>query len=108
MNVDILRKNGYGVRVCHLRRVLIPVATTKGIKTNEMLLSRSEIEELSARKMVHHVSNVGGFTRVEITDKDGNIYNGVSESKHEPFNRKLGLRIALGRAMSKIRNVVTV
>ena len=102
-NINNLRKQGVKVRVLHLRRVIVPQATTKGIKNIEHLYSRSEIEELIARNVVHHVSPIGGFTRVEITTPDGQVYKGISESKRDIFNRKVALHVALGRAVKAMK-----
>ena len=106
MNIHELRQNNYKVRVFHARLVQIPVATPKGIKITETVMSRSEIEELVARGVVHHISAKGGFTRVEVTSPNGDISSASSltHPKKDSFSRKRGLSIALGRAMAKLNS----
>jgi len=103
MNIDELRKNGNRVRVCHLRRVLTMEIHRNKFRQVERFMSRSEIEELEARKIPHIVSLFGGFTRVEITSPDGDAYIGTAiESRRYQFNRKIALKTAVGRAMKKM------
>ena len=74
--VEGLRASGYKVRVMHTRR--------------------PNSEGLNAR---------GGKTVVEVTTPDGTTLVGVSRcSRKENFNKKLGVRIALGRAFASIQN----
>lgn len=72
------RQNGYKVRVLHYRNKELK----KG-KTSSYLAD----------------SQMGGFTVVELTTPNDKTYTGKAIcSKEERFNRKLGVRIALGRA----------
>lgn len=68
--VERLRKDGYKVRVKHYR-----LMNLDGIKAR------------------------GGKTVVEVTAPDGTNFVGMSRcSRNENFNKRLGVRIALGRA----------
>lgn len=72
MNVEELRKSGYKIRVHHHRKV------------NE-----------------GGINSRGGKTVVEVTTPDGRTLVGVSRcSRKENFNKRLGVRIALGRALT--------
>lgn len=71
--VESLRKSGYKVRVHHFRR------TDK---------NKNKIP-------------IGGKTIVEVTTPDGSTLVGKSRcNRKENYNKKLGVRIALGRALS--------
>ena len=79
MTVQELRNKGYKVRVLHFRDRIIK---------NRMDSSPSGSE-----------SPKGGMTRVVIDSPDGNHYHGTSIcSKKENYNKKMGVRIALGRS----------
>jgi len=74
MTIEELRKNGYKIRVHHHRKI------------NNM--------SINAR---------GGKTVVEVTTPDGTTLVGMSRcSRKENFNKRMGVRIALGRAMSSL------
>lgn len=71
MTVEELRRSGYKIRVHHHRR-----------KNDEGINAR------------------GGKTVVEVTTPDGRTLIGVARcSRRENFNKRLGVRIALGRAL---------
>lgn len=67
----------------------------------ELRQSGNKVRVLHHRKAVDGtVSCKGGFTVVEITTKDGRELTGTSRCRDdERFNRKMGLEIALGRAL---------
>jgi len=70
--VDALRKGGFKVRVRHFRR-LNPMG----------------------------INPLGGKTVVTVTTPDGRDLEGVAIcSRKENFNKRLGVRIALGRALA--------
>lgn len=74
--VEELRKSGYKVRVKHFRR-----------ENSDGIVSR------------------GGKTVVEVTAPDGTTFVGMSRcSRKENFNKRLGVRIALGRAFAGEQN----
>lgn len=76
MTVEELRKDGYKVRVKHFRRT-----NSEGINSR------------------------GGKTVVEVTTPEGVTLVGISRcSRKENFNKRLGVRIALGRAFSSVQN----
>lgn len=73
MTVDTLRKSGFKIKVYHHRKM-----NTEGINAR------------------------GGKTVVEVTTPDGNNFVGISRcSRKENFNKRLGVMIALGRAMKQ-------
>lgn len=77
MTVEDLRKSGYKVKVHHHRKF-----------------------------SVVGINSRGGKTIVEITTPDGSTFTGVARcSRKENFNKRLGVRIALGRALkTKLSN----
>lgn len=78
MTIEELRKAGYKIRVHHNRK-LCP-------------------DGINAR---------GGKTVVEVTTPDDTTLIGMSRcSRKENFNKRMGVRIALGRAMSSVEGEV--
>lgn len=76
MTVQNLRKDGYKVRVLHHRR--------------------------DDNRVLGGVHPKGGMTVVQITTPDGRELEGRAEcSKKDLYNKKLGVRMAIGRAMFK-------
>lgn len=76
LTVEQLRTSGYKVRVMHTRR-----PNSSGVNAR------------------------GGKTVVEVTTPSGVTLVGVSRcSRKENFNKRLGVRIALGRAFAGVQN----
>ena len=74
MTIEDLRRAGYKIRVHHHRKL-----NTEGINAR------------------------GGKTVVEVTTPDGTTLVGMSRcSRRENFNKRMGVRIALGRAMKSL------
>lgn len=74
--VEGLRASGYKVRVMHTRK-----PNSGGVNAR------------------------GGKTIVEVTTPEGVTLVGISRcSRKENFNKKLGVRIALGRAFASVQN----
>jgi hypothetical protein len=82
MNVEQLRKSGYKVRVIHSRRGKTMQRMDGGV-----------VQTLSER---------GGQTIVQVRTPDGEELEGVAVcSTKDNFNRRLGVKIALGRALTR-------
>lgn len=96
-----LRSLGNKVRVCHRRWYV-----TDELKPKKFLFTRHEIDEYC----VYHpegpdffLTENGGETVVELTTTNGVTVVGIAEcSKHDNYVRKLGVRKALGRALSQL------
>jgi hypothetical protein len=85
MTVQELRDNGYKIRVTHYRYY-----------TNSKLLLKSE----AVRQGFNEPKPHGGKVVVEVRTPDGNELTGCSVcSRSDPYNRKFGVKIALGRAL---------
>lgn len=98
-SVHELRKNGYKIRVIHKRYYSSygNLYTTGHVE----LLTRRDADLLISDGIKIFILPKGGFTKVEITTPDGRNLDGQSEcSIKDSFNRKLGLKIALNRAMA--------
>lgn len=79
--VKHLRQSGYKVRVCHTRHYDNIVKFDTGLT-----------KALSAK---------GGKTVVQITTPEGKDISGEAIcSKEDSYNKKLGVKIAIGRALS--------
>jgi hypothetical protein len=81
--VKELRQSGYKVRVLHHRNY----------KTYKVANNPNQF----VQKSIH---NLGGKTEIIIDSPNGEHYEGVAIcSKTDNYNKKLGVKIALGRAM---------
>lgn len=120
MTLQEIRENGYKVFVKHHRVFEVngyPVGVKDG-DTVDNILTRGEFENacenlsvytiepesgslfyLGKNDYKHCVSTHGGFTEVELIDPNGQVYKGKYNFNKHPFNRKKGLRAALGRAL---------
>jgi len=89
MNVEQLRKSGYKVRVIHSRRGKTMQRMDGGV-----------VQTLSER---------GGHTVVQVRTPDGEELEGVAVcSTKDNFNRRLGVKIALGRALTVSESLKTL
>jgi hypothetical protein len=80
--VKQLRQSGYKVRVLHTRNYKL----TKRVD--------GDSKELCAK---------GGITTIEITTPNGKNVTGVAHcSDCDSYNKRLGVRIAVGRALSQV------
>lgn len=95
--VHDLRKTGYKVTVNHNR--LFYKFDSKTGKKSSITCTWAEQQE---KYLDYHVSATGGFTKVCILDTEGNSYCGVSScSEFDHYNKKLGTKKAIARAMSQ-------
>ena len=84
-SVNELRKSGYNVRVCHSRYC------------QDELVSYIDTEPCNFNAR-------GGLTTIQITTPDGTVLNGQARcSREETFSKKLGVRIAIGRALKGVK-----
>lgn len=96
-----LRKQGHKVRVLHLRQYtcfcnITGIKLTQYAKYDKLRPSPTLLQ--TDRNYFFHPN--GGKTVIEITTISGNDYVGVSVcSDKETYNKKLGVRIALARAL---------
>lgn len=104
--VQQYRDLGFKVRVTHRRSAFLDI---NGLYTNE-LATRYEIEQHGANENTHgkysaSVLPCGGKTTVELTTPEGITTTGVAKcSDKDPYNRKVGLMIALGRAEKQLED----
>ncbi len=101
-SVQSLRASGYKVRVQHQR--LFPNLSVLNILTRGQYEKMAEgIKDLGGPETKPYsdvVSPKGGQTVVQITTPDGTELEGVAKcSAKDPYNRKKGLAIAIGRAL---------
>ncbi len=95
MSVQDLRDNGFSVRVTHHRRY------RSYDKLPKVELVYHANHEADVRFALPH----GGMTVVEVTAPDGVTYSSVAKcSDKDPFNKRLGVKIALGRIQSMLAN----
>ena len=89
MTVQQLRNNGYKVKVLHFRNPVLPF--------------KGDFNDY----MKHPKYPKGGSTQVIIDTPNGDRFVGTSKcSEQDNYNKKLGVRIALGR--SGVFNTTTI
>jgi hypothetical protein len=102
--VEQLRKEGYKVKVTHRR--VYGVGISNEIDT--YLLSRFEKDDLINNRgaNVSPPWEYGGETVLTLTTPDGTqtVQSTAECSDKDNFNRKKGLTIALGRALSQLQD----
>lgn len=120
MNIQSLRKSGYIVRVQHVRR--FNGIGVLDLNTGEVdtMVTRGEYENnpRSFARYGHQkypnrypenvlysdaVLPTGGFTRVEVTDQNGNVYVAKHNFNNRRFERKIGVASALGKVIKKMK-----
>lgn len=96
-NVHQLRKLGHKVKIRHFRFI-------SETEDEQILLPQKEIKET---ELSHLLNGCGGKTEIEIII-NGKTFNGESVcSLLDNFNKKLGVRIALGRIFKQINSQQT-
>lgn len=91
--VAALRQSGNKVRVTQLRHKV-------GDETGQLYPLKNEYNN---GLLGNERTQRGGLIKVEITLKDGKDYTGEALcSKNDQFNRKIGLKIALNRALNGV------
>ena len=87
MTVQQLRNSGYKVKVIHCRLY-------KGVE-----FSYSDLISVYRTSIKPKPDAKGGSTQIVIDSPDGQHYQGLAIcSKKENYNKKIGVRIALGRS----------
>lgn len=95
MILDKLKSEGYDVRVTHLRRWIPKNGGSPVLSTRNQIIS--------ADGNMEYAMATGGETKVEVTSPDGRKASAFAVcSDKDNFNRKIGLNIAVGRALSKL------
>lgn len=93
ITVETLRKQGYKVRVNHKRNYY------HGPSGQFVLRSEKEVNVYE-----YDIDSFGGYTKVEVTTPDNRELIGEAFCNYkDKFNRKLAVRIALGRALKPQR-----
>ena len=88
MTIQQLRNSGYKVRVLHNRLYNGYYKWQVGSKPNQSVHGYAPIDP----------DTKGGSTQIVIDSPNGNHYEGLAIcSKKENYNKRLGVRIALGR-----------
>lgn len=123
--VESLRKNGYSVRITHYRDYnLVRVYDEKSEEyivvddiynidldlleeaTGKNVADMTGVAQHQLPKSLHkYVTTHGGVTTAEITAPDGTEVFGKAEcSVSDNFNRRLGVKLALKRALQQLKN----
>ncbi len=94
-----LRKKGHKVRVLHLRK-FVCFCNITGIKLTHYARYTKPQTVLTLDKNTYYFHPNGGKTVIEVTTTGGNDYIGTAVcSDKETYNKKLGVKIALARAL---------
>ena len=100
-SVETLRKLGFKVRVYHARRFYSTSWNYSG--RFEAMMSKREMTT-DPEKQAFMLTCHGGYTRVDITTPDHVELSGKYSFGNRQFDRKLGLRAAIGRAFTGRRS----
>ena len=102
--IDRLREQGYTVRVSHRRPVELPTPWQFDWPAVNGA-TRAELAELREAGWPEAAfAPKGGRTDVEIISPNGAAFHGNAVcSESDSFNRRLGLQIALGRAVKQMQ-----
>lgn len=100
-SVEVLRKLGFKVRVYHARRFYSTDWNYSG--RFEAMMSKREMTA-DPEKQGFMLTCHGGYTRVDITTPDNLELSGKYSFGNRQFDRKLGLRAAIGRAFTGRRS----
>jgi hypothetical protein len=98
-SVETLRQTGFKVRVYHARRYW-----HRDDFSNETFVSKREAGTQNLDFLGYNLSCHCGYTKVDITTPDGVELSGKYSFGNRQFNRKLGLRAAIGRAFTGRRS----
>lgn len=105
--IEQLRKDGFKVKVHHVRPLRVGFYNPE-IDMIDNMLSRNEFEDFSRGsnlKFGDVVLPTGGFTEVEILCQDGSVLRGKHNfPKHKNFERKVGVKAAIGKALKGLTN----
>lgn len=99
ITVESLRRDGYKVRVNHKRDYFKEEINPY---TGDISIVYRRMSDIEAKNSAPdaQLDSFGGETVVEITTPDNRNLRGVAScNPNDQFNRKLALRIALGRAL---------
>lgn len=96
--VEGLRRLGFKVRVYHARLYFAPEHFAR------VFVSKREAEQMNLALSGYALNSHCGYTKLEITTPDGVELTGKYSFGNRQFNRKLGLRAAIGRAFKGSRS----
>ena len=96
--VESLRKKGYKVKVYHLRK-FIPAC----LPNTWSMKDYYELKLTVTLQQIWKLSCCGGATTVVICGKDNGMYFGHAYcSDKDNYDKKIGVKIALGRALKSM------
>lgn len=103
--VHDLRKNGWKVKVGH-HRLFYRFNPKTGVKSKKIVLVDDSLKSQSELPDNFFLSPKGGVTKLHITSPDGvtNLYTLSYCNENDYYNKKTGVKIALGRALKEINN----
>lgn len=114
--IDLLKQQGYAVKVRHERPILVPILGSRALtgpvvpEGDEVGFgTRHELDQVREHDPRAFFAMKGGVTTVEIMSDDQLAARGYAYCRPDDelgpgdqFNRKLGSRIALGRALKQL------
>lgn len=101
MNVQELRKQGYKIRVSHQR--FYNFGGKRQLISNFLVKVQKNFYLGTEPLKLNDALSKGGRTTVWITDQQGVSVTAIADcSKKDHYNKKVGLSIALGRALKEL------
>lgn len=92
-SVETLRRLGFKIRVYHARRYYFDTLT-------DIFISKKQAIQQNLEFFGYALSCRCGYTKVDITTPDNVELSGKYNFGNRQFDRKLGLRAAIGRAFT--------
>lgn len=94
--IHSLRMVGYKVRVYHARQYIENSIHKSVFMSKRNMFDSNESEYFT-------LSDKGGYSRIDLTTPDNKHYSAkFNFSPHRQFNRKLGIRVCLGKIFKQI------
>lgn len=99
--IEDLRRSGHKVRVYHARVYTLRSELTDDVY--HVVQSKREFNAIPDDE--YHIQSHGGYTRIDITTMSGSEYTAkFNVPSNKQFNRKLGIRVCLGKILKSMSN----
>lgn len=102
ITINELKKQGFYIDVYHGRtHIKNNIYGYEKPEDITKIISRHEVRKNENLSKNYTVSHFGGFTIIDITTPNGEKLIGKYNFNNRYFNRKIGIKAALGRALKK-------
>jgi hypothetical protein len=112
MEVELLRKQGYQIRVTHFRYTPESAATVRfqgmrvwreAMTPMHELRASFELDQANQEADTNYMDSHGGATKIELKTPEGVEFQSEAHcSIHDPYNKRKGVKITLSRIFNKL------